>query len=219
MSDLYFLSFFLSNPNTFCANVGLRSGMDGRIQSTVSTGWLFPIRNGTEGELNSITGFPKYQPTRSNSHLDSLKSVFQMARGCWWYYFSKFTEFFDTFFFVMRKRYDQVSTLHVIHHGIMPVSVWWGVKFTPGKWSRSALACNLAVTWHPPSIASFACKWASAVWGSLMTYAALAPMMIIIDIGDEEWNLLNQCELNSMWNGQAEARILFLLTIFMTSTT
>ncbi|XP_034485958.1 elongation of very long chain fatty acids protein AAEL008004 isoform X2 [Drosophila innubila] len=54
------------------------------------------------------------------------------AWGCWWYYFSKFTEFFDTFFFVMRKRYDQVSTLHVIHHGIMPVSVWWGVKFTPG---------------------------------------------------------------------------------------
>lgn len=45
-----------------------------------------------------------------------------MASGCWWYYFSKFTEFFDTFFFVMRKRYDQVSTLHVIHHGIMPFS-------------------------------------------------------------------------------------------------
>lgn len=57
---------------------------------------------------------------------------FQMASGCWWYYFSKFTEFFDTLFFVLRKRNDQVSTLHVIHHGIMPVSVWWGVKFTPG---------------------------------------------------------------------------------------
>uniref|UniRef100_A0A182Y7B6 Elongation of very long chain fatty acids protein n=1 Tax=Anopheles stephensi TaxID=30069 RepID=A0A182Y7B6_ANOST len=56
----------------------------------------------------------------------------RMASGCWWYYFSKFTEFFDTIFFVMRKRYDQVSTLHVIHHGIMPASVWWGVKFTPG---------------------------------------------------------------------------------------
>jgi hypothetical protein len=55
-----------------------------------------------------------------------------MAHGCWWYYFSKFTEFFDTFFFVMRKKYDQVSTLHVIHHGIMPMSVWFGVKFTPG---------------------------------------------------------------------------------------
>lgn len=55
-----------------------------------------------------------------------------IANCAWWYYFSKFTEFFDTFFFVMRKRYDQVSDLHVIHHGIMPFSVWWGVKFTPG---------------------------------------------------------------------------------------
>jgi elongation of very long chain fatty acids protein 7 len=55
-----------------------------------------------------------------------------MVRGCWWYFFSKFTEFFDTFFFVLRKRNDQVSTLHVIHHGIMPFSVWWGVKFMPG---------------------------------------------------------------------------------------
>nr|CAH7747778.1 unnamed protein product [Callosobruchus chinensis] len=58
--------------------------------------------------------------------------LLQMVRGCWWYYFSKFTEFFDTFFFVMRKKFDHVSTLHVIHHGIMPMSVWFGVKFTPG---------------------------------------------------------------------------------------
>ncbi|ERL91569.1 hypothetical protein D910_08899 [Dendroctonus ponderosae] len=32
----------------------------------------------------------------------------------------------------MRKKFDHVSTLHVIHHGIMPMSVWFGVKFTPG---------------------------------------------------------------------------------------
>ncbi|XP_044754274.1 elongation of very long chain fatty acids protein AAEL008004-like [Coccinella septempunctata] len=63
----------------------------------------------------------------------SLKpSTVRMVHLSWWYYFSKFTEFFDTFFFVMRKKYDQVSTLHVIHHGVMPMSVWFGVKFTPG---------------------------------------------------------------------------------------
>lgn len=56
----------------------------------------------------------------------------RMARTCWWYYFSKFTEFFDTFFFILRKKYNQVSTLHVIHHGIMPMSVWMGMKFAPG---------------------------------------------------------------------------------------
>lgn len=56
----------------------------------------------------------------------------RMVHACWWYYFSKFTEFFDTIFFVMRKKYNHVSTLHVIHHGVMPMSVWFGVKFTPG---------------------------------------------------------------------------------------
>ncbi|GLH15860.1 Elongation of very long chain fatty acids protein AAEL008004 [Gryllus bimaculatus] len=36
------------------------------------------------------------------------------------------------FFFILRKKNSHVSTLHVIHHGIMPMSVWFGVKFTPG---------------------------------------------------------------------------------------
>jgi elongation of very long chain fatty acids protein 7 len=59
-------------------------------------------------------------------------STLRMVHASWWYFFSKFTEFIDTLFFVLRKKYDQVSTLHVIHHGVMPMSVWFGVKFTPG---------------------------------------------------------------------------------------
>lgn len=56
----------------------------------------------------------------------------RMVYACWWYYFSKFTEFFDTFFFVLRKKDEHISLLHVVHHGIMPMSVWFGVRFTPG---------------------------------------------------------------------------------------
>lgn len=56
----------------------------------------------------------------------------RMTHASWWYFFSKFTEFFDTIFFILRKKNSHVSTLHVIHHGIMPISVWFGVKFTPG---------------------------------------------------------------------------------------
>ncbi|KAI5750465.1 hypothetical protein M8J76_015763 [Diaphorina citri] len=69
----------------------------------------------------------------------------RMARTCWWYYFSKFTEFFDTFFFIMRKKYNQVSTLHVIHHGIMPMSVWMGMKFAPGGHSTFFALLNTFV--------------------------------------------------------------------------
>lgn len=68
------------------------------------------------------------QPVDYSNHPVTLR----MVNVCWWYYFSKFTEFFDTIFFVLRKKNEHVSTLHVIHHGCMPMSVWFGVKFTPG---------------------------------------------------------------------------------------
>ncbi|XP_046394925.1 elongation of very long chain fatty acids protein AAEL008004-like [Ischnura elegans] len=55
-----------------------------------------------------------------------------IAAMCWWYYICKLTEFFDTISFVLRKKNDHISWLHVIHHGTMPLSVWFGVKFTPG---------------------------------------------------------------------------------------
>lgn len=55
-----------------------------------------------------------------------------MANLSWWYFISKFTDFFETFIFVLGKRFDLVNTYHVAHHSIMPTSVWWGVKFLPG---------------------------------------------------------------------------------------
>ena len=55
-----------------------------------------------------------------------------VAECCLWYFFCKFTEFLDTVFFVLRKKNDQITTLHVIHHSIMPAATWWGVKFAPG---------------------------------------------------------------------------------------
>ena len=59
--------------------------------------------------------------------------LLQMASTAYWYFVSKFVEFADTVFFVLRKKQDHITNLHVIHHGVMPMSVWWGIKFTPGK--------------------------------------------------------------------------------------
>ncbi|XP_059143062.1 elongation of very long chain fatty acids protein 7-like [Physella acuta] len=56
----------------------------------------------------------------------------RMARVCWLFYISKFIELLDTVFFILRKKFNQVSFLHVFHHGIMPISWWFGVKLVPG---------------------------------------------------------------------------------------
>lgn len=60
------------------------------------------------------------------------KTAIRMANACWWFYISKFIELLDTIFFIMRKKYNQVTYLHVFHHGVMPFSWWFGVKFVPG---------------------------------------------------------------------------------------
>ncbi|VDO05216.1 unnamed protein product [Rodentolepis nana] len=48
------------------------------------------------------------------------------------FYFSKFLELLDTLFFLLRGKFDQVTFLHVFHHGAMPPSIWWGIKYSPG---------------------------------------------------------------------------------------
>ena len=56
-----------------------------------------------------------------------------------------FLVFFFQFCFVARKKYNQVSLLHVVHHGIMPLSVWPGARFFPGGHSSFFGLLNVLV--------------------------------------------------------------------------
>ncbi len=50
----------------------------------------------------------------------------------WWYFFSKLIEFLDTVFFVLRKKNNQISFLHMYHHATM-FPIWWcGTRWVPG---------------------------------------------------------------------------------------
>ncbi|XP_061593622.1 ELOVL fatty acid elongase 8b [Cololabis saira] len=56
----------------------------------------------------------------------------RMANACWWFFFSKVIELSDTLFFIMRKKNNQLSFLHVYHHGTMIFNWWAGVKYLAG---------------------------------------------------------------------------------------
>lgn len=60
----------------------------------------------------------------------------------WLFYFSKFVEFLDTIFFVLRKKNGQITTLHLIHHMTMPFNVWFTIRFAPGGHSSFCSFCN-----------------------------------------------------------------------------
>jgi len=46
------------------------------------------------------------------------------------YYISKFLDLADTVFFVLRKKFRNISGLHVFHHSVMPFAGWIGLKFS-----------------------------------------------------------------------------------------
>lgn len=56
----------------------------------------------------------------------------QWASYVWIYLVAKITELLDTVFFVLRKKNNQVSFLHLYHHTLMPMLSWIAVKYSPG---------------------------------------------------------------------------------------
>lgn len=71
-------------------------------------------------------------------------NTLQITNAVWWYYISKLLEFCDTFFFILRKKNQQLTFLHVYHHSTM-FSLWWiGIKWVP---SGSSMCCNWMTWW------------------------------------------------------------------------
>ncbi|KAK3699160.1 hypothetical protein QZH41_011882, partial [Actinostola sp. cb2023] len=66
----------------------------------------------------------------------------RIAAVLWWFYISKILEFLDTFFFILRKKNNQISFLHVYHHSTM-VMLWWvGIKWVAGGQSFFSALIN-----------------------------------------------------------------------------
>ncbi|XP_053649694.2 very long chain fatty acid elongase 7-like [Cherax quadricarinatus] len=87
--------------------------------------WLM-YESGMGGWLTSYD--IRCQPCDFSDSPEALR----MLHATYWYYFSKFVDFLDTVFFVLGKKYEHISLLHVVHHSLMPVSMWFGVRYQPG---------------------------------------------------------------------------------------
>ncbi|KZC08758.1 PREDICTED: elongation of very long chain fatty acids protein AAEL008004 [Dufourea novaeangliae] len=68
--------------------------------------------------------------SRSLTDIDVQATISATA---WWYHIAKMSELLDTVFFVLRKKQNQVSFLHVYHHTMTAVFSWCYVRFLPGE--------------------------------------------------------------------------------------
>ncbi|XP_055592516.1 elongation of very long chain fatty acids protein 7 [Uranotaenia lowii] len=143
----------------------------------------------------------------------------RMARTCWWYYISKFTEFFDTLFFLLRKKNQHVSTLHVIHHGCMPFSVWMGMKFAPGGHSTFFAMLNSfvhIVMYFYYMVAALGPKYQKYIWWK--KYLTAFQMIQFVAIFTHQFQLLfTECNYPKgfmVWIGLHGVMFLFLFSDF-----
>lgn len=56
---------------------------------------------------------------------DVTKSHLQLF---YFYYLTRYAEWLDTVFFVLRKRNSQLTFLHLYHHSIVPLLGWYGYR-------------------------------------------------------------------------------------------
>lgn len=49
----------------------------------------------------------------------------------YYYFMAKLSELLDTVFFVLRKKDNQVTFLHVYHHTLMALITWVSLKYEP----------------------------------------------------------------------------------------
>lgn len=66
------------------------------------------------------------------NHRDYSAEAIELLHYGWLFMLSRLVEWIDTIFFVLRKKHNQVSKLHVFHHSFVPILCWFYLKFHPG---------------------------------------------------------------------------------------
>ncbi|XP_060082458.1 elongation of very long chain fatty acids protein 1-like [Ylistrum balloti] len=77
--------------------------------------------------------------------VDYTKSGDRMAFAAYLFFISKMIELTDTVIFVLKKKFHQLTFLHLFHHGFLPFNWWFGIKFAPGGWGTFHAFINAMV--------------------------------------------------------------------------
>ncbi|XP_054159326.1 elongation of very long chain fatty acids protein 1-like [Oppia nitens] len=62
---------------------------------------------------------------------EQSEATMRVVRMFHYYMFTKFIDFFDTFFFVLRKKDNQITVLHIYHHVSVPIIGWISAWVSP----------------------------------------------------------------------------------------
>nr|AWJ25041.1 fatty acid elongase [Nilaparvata lugens] len=100
----------------------------------------------------------------------------------WLYYMSKIIDVLDTVFIILRKKYSQLTLLHVYHHAGMILISWCGIKYVPGGQSliTGVTNCFVHVVMYGYYLLTLVDKrYASSWWKKHITQMQMFQFFII----------------------------------------
>ncbi|KAM6948513.1 elongation of very long chain fatty acids protein 1a [Aplochiton taeniatus] len=122
----------------------------------------------------------------------------RMLRAAWLFFFSKFLELLDTVFFVLRKKSNQITFLHVFHHSFMPWTWWWGITLTPvaGMGSFHALvnACVHIIMYTYYGLSAAGPRFQKYLWWKKHMTAIQLAQFILVSVHVSQYYFMEKCD-------------------------
>jgi elongation of very long chain fatty acids protein 4 len=119
----------------------------------------------------------------------------------WLFFFSKIIELADTVFFILRKKNDQVTFLHVYHHSTMIINWWMAAKYVPvgqsffvgfiNSWIHTMMYVYYALAALGPSMQKY--LW----WKKYMTSMQLIQFVLVVS--HTGWNKFVRTDCDYPW--------------------
>ncbi|XP_076837496.1 elongation of very long chain fatty acids protein 1a [Brachyhypopomus gauderio] len=130
---------------------------------------------------------------RSNS-----PRALRMIRASWLFYFSKYIELLDTAFFVLRKKYSQVTFLHIFHHSFMPWSWWWGITLTPeggmGSFHAMVNAMVHVIMYTYYCLSAAGPRFQKYLWWKKYMTAIQLIQFIVVSVHISQYYFMEKCD-------------------------
>ncbi|AWP04076.1 putative elongation of very long chain fatty acids protein 1-like isoform 7 [Scophthalmus maximus] len=128
----------------------------------------------------------------------------RMIRVAWLFYFSKYIELLDTAFFVLRKKQNQITFLHVFHHSFMPWTWWWGITLTPvgGMAAFHALvnAVVHVIMYFYYGLSAAGPRFQKYLWWKKYMTAIQLTQFILVSIHISQYYFMEKCDFQvPMW--------------------
>uniref|UniRef100_E1BBK7 Elongation of very long chain fatty acids protein n=1 Tax=Bos taurus TaxID=9913 RepID=E1BBK7_BOVIN len=142
----------------------------------------------------------------------------RMASVCWWCFFSKVLELLDTVFFILRKKPEQITFLHLYHHGTVLFNWWAGVKYVPGGQAFVGMLNALVhvFTYLYYGLASLGPRLHPFLWWKRhLTILQLGQFVAIAACSS--YNLFAECPFPDSFNVAVLLYSLSLLALFLNS--